>query len=158
MFIGAFIPKDIKDYILGMEFMSFSFNFIPFDKIPILNSVIEWVDSQQEDNDLKDIGANSNSSFVNNFSLIIMIVLLIITHLAYLPVYYSCRNKLSEKQDSKLSKICNKIFYFLTLSVYVRMFLESNQFILLTTSSEIYNMDSSTNANLVSLNIAFVVL
>ena len=91
LFIGVFIPKDIKDFILGMEFMSFSLNFIPFNKLPFVEYVVKLIDSEQTDSNLKDIGAQSRSAFINNFGLIIFMLLLLILHLIYLLVYSLCK-------------------------------------------------------------------
>ena len=155
LFFGVYIPKDVKDYILGMDFMSFSLNFILFDKMPFLKDIINLLDSEQNDARFIDIGANSGSSFVNNFSMIVIVILQAIIHLTYIPVYYIIKCKLPDDSNSKLNIVCNQIFYFFTFNSYVRIFLEANQFVLLTTCSEIYHMNFSTTAKLVSLNIAF---
>ena len=76
--VGVYIPPEIIERIRGVGFASFLFNFIPIiDFIPdgYLNS---WIDYAQADDRLASIGLESGSAFVNAFSLIVIVGLLLL--------------------------------------------------------------------------------
>jgi hypothetical protein len=78
---GAFIPKDIIDFFVGMSFSNFNFDFIPVDKIPIFSHIFEKLGYDHDSEYLKDIGVESGSTLVNNLSLIFIYILLAFCHL-----------------------------------------------------------------------------
>jgi len=78
----VFVPKDIEDYFTGMSFLSFDFNFIPFSATPLLNSMFSYFGFEQEDEYLKEIGIEYGSSILNQSSLVFMILLLMLLHVA----------------------------------------------------------------------------
>jgi hypothetical protein len=78
---GAFIPKDIIDFLVGMSFSNFNFDFISVDKIPIFSHISEKLGHDHDNEYLKDIGVESGSTLVNNLSLIFIYILLAFCHL-----------------------------------------------------------------------------
>ena len=84
---GAYIPFIIVDYLSSLKATTCSFNFIPFKDIPGLDVVVEWFDTEIPISELYHFGFLSGSSFVNNFSLICIVLILFIITFIFLGLY-----------------------------------------------------------------------
>ena len=83
----AFLPIKIREYLLGMNVVLMNFDFISLLKIPFIYQFYTWINFKQKDNDLKDIGIENGSTFINNmFSLTLMLVFIII-HIPIAIIY-----------------------------------------------------------------------
>lgn len=60
---GAYIPVTIRGYLAGVEFVSFSFNFIPFKNIGLVSHFYNWLTFSHNNDNLSDIGLKSGSAF-----------------------------------------------------------------------------------------------
>lgn len=69
----AYIPKDVKDFIIGFKLLSFDFAFLQVNTYPGVKNVIEWLDSPQTDSTFEEVGVKSNSALVNLSGLIFTI-------------------------------------------------------------------------------------
>ena len=67
---SAYIPTKIVKFLSGMKSSTCSFSFIPFDKIPGIDKIIDWLGINLRYNKLDHFGIESGSSFVNVFSII----------------------------------------------------------------------------------------
>ena len=70
---GAFFPSSIIQYLTGMSFMNFDFDFIPFPEIPFLDMLYDYFDFEHGHEYLKDIGVESGSSLLNSMGFFTMI-------------------------------------------------------------------------------------
>ena len=84
---GAFFPENIVSYLTGMDFASFSFNFIPIKKGPAV-ALSNWLSFGLKNDYLSAIGLNSGSAIINNLSLIAFILVIILFHLMYLITFF----------------------------------------------------------------------
>jgi hypothetical protein len=92
--IGAYMPNEIVDILLGMKFVTFSFSFLGISGIPIVTNAIDKIDFNQNDDYLENIGLESGSSVVNYLPLLTVLLLMGIMHLIYLPFYIKlCKNR-----------------------------------------------------------------
>ena len=78
---GVFMPQNILDYLSGMTFVNFNFNFIPVHWIPIVDPLFEEYDYEHNNSYLKEVGVESGNTFINNFQLLLTFVMLIGLHL-----------------------------------------------------------------------------
>mmetsp|Transcript_22258 Transcript_22258/g.25570 ORF Transcript_22258/g.25570 Transcript_22258/m.25570 type:complete len:138 (-) Transcript_22258:786-1199(-) len=78
----AYIPVKVKDYILGLEFFSFDLSFMNLKSLGFIKDEFEKLDAPQINIRIDEIGESSLSTFVNNSSLFITIVLIASMHLA----------------------------------------------------------------------------
>lgn len=67
---GAYLPESVLTYITGVKLFSFNISFLPFEKLPGIKQTVGVLDSDQVDSYLEKLGLESNSSIVNNISLI----------------------------------------------------------------------------------------
>lgn len=75
------IPSDVSGYITGNQFMTFSMNFIPLNKIPVIELPLEWMNFDQSLDELEEMGIISGSSLNNIIGFLFTIVLIAMTHL-----------------------------------------------------------------------------
>ena len=59
--IPAYIPVKLKNFILGLDFALFSFDFISIDSIPKIKEVDLWISFPQKDTYINEIGVNFQS-------------------------------------------------------------------------------------------------
>ena len=90
---GAFIPETVREYLLGMDFTLFSFNFIPFIKIPGLSNLYSWMGFEQYNTDLNDIGVEYSNSFINNMSFLFTLLIFIAVHIPIALMYSKAKSK-----------------------------------------------------------------
>jgi len=151
---GAFVPNDIVDYLSGMTFSAFSFNFIPIVDIPYYNHFALWLDYEQDDENLEILGVESGSAFTNNFSLLNILLLLVV-----LAGLNKCIP--SDKNNSEPTKTQRCYRYlrtsfdkFACYAVLIRMVIEGMHFILLSSVSETFRLQTHSFARVVSILIA----
>ena len=84
---GAYIPKIVRQYLSDMNFVLFNFNFIPFNKIPIIHSFYLWMKFDHNNDVFKVIGVDDGSTVVNNISTIAILILLAIIHIITTLIY-----------------------------------------------------------------------
>ena len=131
--IDTYTPSDIDDYLEGVSFAIFNFNFIPLKKIPGLDIPVDWMDSAQPIDKLEVIGLESRSTFVNNVSFLGSLLLLFSIHL--ILKYVKCP-KVPRSQEFAIerwsakfrSKAIDLIFYVM----YARLFLEAHEGMMLS--------------------------
>lgn len=144
------LPTDVKQYIKGNSFFSFSMDFLPFVKPPS-DGVKNQLDKPQTYAELEAVGLESRSAFANNTGLFATIGLLIGTH----AIIYCFQNKsptvLKSTKKAKFNKIAKKVFETFTFGVYIRFLLEAFQYLLLTTVFEMKIFDITGIKWIVSL-------
>ena len=148
------IPKSIVDYLSGLKATTCSFNFIPFKDIPWFYRLIKYLNSALPRKELEYFGIFSGSSFSNNFSLIWILIIIAFIHLFFMIIYKLTKHKI-EKHE-KWNKCTEKVYQFFAFSLYVRIFLETYIFLLLSSFSELYHWNTSNTSNIISLFIASI--
>ena len=143
------IPRSIVSYLSGLKATTWSFNFIPFKSIPGFDKMVNRFDFRLPDAELKYFGINSGSTFVTNFSLICIVLILIAIHSLFLLIYRLLKSKVKSK--TKWVKCLKKIFQFFAFSLYIRVMFEANVFLLLSSLSELYQWDTSNSSKIISL-------
>lgn len=83
----AFIPDKIREYLLGMDFTLMNFNFIPLNEVPMISIPYNWIEYEQYDTNLQDIGVENGSTAANNLSFIVMIMMFITLHIPIAMMY-----------------------------------------------------------------------
>ena len=78
---GKYLPPKIINFILGMNFSLFSFDFMSLKDIPYYLDIEKFSDFPQEDEYLSEIGLISGSSFINNLRLLITFTIILATQL-----------------------------------------------------------------------------
>ena len=82
--VGVHIPDEVIERMTGVGLTSFLFEFVPaLDVLPD-NVLKSWVHYDQPDQRIASIGLESGSTFVNAFSLVVVIVCLVTLNLIYL--------------------------------------------------------------------------
>ena len=84
---GAHIPLIIKQYMSGMSFALFNFDFINHLKISFVHAYYEWIMFEQKNDSLKDIGIQDGSTIINNIFFLALLVLFIIAHIPIAMIY-----------------------------------------------------------------------
>ena len=124
----------------------------------MLNILVKLLDKEQEQADFNEIGVKSGSAFVNNFSLLFSILMIVLAHLLLILLP---RKSVEDTEDMTKTKkifyyISRKLWAFFTFTVYVRLIMEAYQFMLLSSVYEIYSCDISNIVKLVSYGIACI--
>ena len=144
---GAFIPEDVKTVILGQKFAISPFSYIPLQDIKFYKSALTKFNFNLSNSEFGQFGVESGSSIYNICSFFITLILIILLHL----IIYFTRVWLNRYEDSeeswwlaRISKwIINRLFTILTFGYYIRLFLEMNQYFLITSVDEIYSFNPS---------------
>ena len=84
---GAFIPKSIRQYLSGFEFLSLKFDFIPLNKIPLVSKLYVMMKFEQNKDELKDVGLDFESTIINNIVLLVILLLFILAHIPVVLLY-----------------------------------------------------------------------
>ncbi|CAI2384176.1 unnamed protein product [Moneuplotes crassus] len=141
------MPTKIVEFLTTNRFASFSLDFLPLDKLPGLTLVKGSFIKEQDDSNLSEIGIESGSTFYNNFTLIFLIFLVLLpSHICSMLVPRCKKMPYSEsKWKSKIGRLINKgkdiLFELFNLTIYLRLFLEAYQFIMLGSVSEIFRLE-----------------
>jgi hypothetical protein len=59
------MPLKVISVILGIDFAIFSLKFIPLEKIPFMRELFNYIDYDQSDEYLHEIGLTSGSAILN---------------------------------------------------------------------------------------------
>ena len=142
------IPRSIVSYLAGLKATTWSFNFIPFKDIPGFDTLNNFMDFKLPKKELDYFGVFSGSTFANNFSLLWLMMIIIAIHSAFSLINKLLKSKVKTKK--KWVKLMEKMYQFFVFNLYVRIFLEANIFLLLTSFSELYQWDLSSLSKVAS--------
>ena len=85
---GVYMPKDVINYLIGMEFTSFNLNFLNAKETFKFDELLHDIDSEENDWYRTEIGIESQSAIVNQISLLFGLLLLALIHLVVILVNY----------------------------------------------------------------------
>ena len=147
------IPKTIVNYLSGLKSTTWSFNFIPFKDIPGLSKMTSYLDFPLANNNLDYFGVSSGSAFVNNFSLIWVLIIICVFQIIFILIYQLLIRKI---QLNKLVKWLQKVYQAFVFSIYIRIYFEVNTFLIISSASELNEWNTSSVSNILSLIIALI--
>ena len=102
---------------------------------------------------MKYFGIDSGSTFANNFSLIWIVFIFIIIHSLFLIIHWLLKRKVKSK---KWTKCLDKTYQFFAVSLYIRLIFETNLFLQISSFSELYEWNTSSISNIISICFAIV--
>ena len=155
---NANIPQIVVDYLSGMKDTTWSFNFIPFKDIPGMSQLLNSVDFYLENRDLKYFGLFSGNFLINNFSFIFIILIITIIQPLFLTIHWLWMMKV--RVDSRRYRIWNKLYQLFVFSIFIRLFMETSQFMMISSIYQIYSWNLSDFKHLLSfvLSIIWVII
>ena len=160
---GAHIPNDVQNVITGTSYALFPYAAIPFNKNKSLTSFIDNFNFDLSDDVYKPLDLKSDSTVVNTYSLIILILTIALIHISAVCLM----KKLADRWDSsgrwskwmKIPKwIVNKVSSLMTFDYYIRTFISSNQFLLVCSIYEINRHDITAMYRAISFGYACLIL
>ena len=152
---GADIPKDVVDFIIGMKFASFSFNFMNYGNIWIFSKLQQYFDWDQSNSYLSKIDLNSWSTVINISALCLTLAYTIFLHLLIWILKWAFKKLITK--DIKWKKLFNILLETFTFSAYIRLYLESYQFVLFSVASEISEFKHSKANQIILLAFAWAI-
>lgn len=72
--VDTYIPVDVVQTIVNQDFALFNFDFIPISDIPGVNALTKWMNFEQENDILFDVGMEYRSTFNNTSTAIFTLV------------------------------------------------------------------------------------
>jgi hypothetical protein len=120
--IDSFTPKDLLDYLEGISFVNMNFDFIPFRDVPYVNWPTDQLDIELDDRKLNASGIHSRSTFVNLFTIIIVLLIAVLVHalLWLLPNEESRPGWKDYKLFRCFTIVMIKVLQFFKYAFYVR--------------------------------------
>ena len=150
--IGAFIPDVIINFLQGVSFCMFNFNFIRLPKSGISGYFLAFFNWSETSSYLSTIGITSVWMIVNQIKLIIALFIIMILHI---PIYFISK-RLSNNR-TRLGKFIKFIFMLLTFTVYLRTIIEAYMVVFLSIINEFYVHDLSSGSKIISFWISVIV-
>ena len=155
---GAYMTPAAKEILIGSEYTSFTFSFIPVLDIPVINIPLKELHFDQEDVNLKKMGLKSGSSLTSNAVFLIIMVILVLLHLLTLLIPRLNQNQNESTMRRTLRQFRTWIDTFMGFTVYVRLYIEVYQYMLLSSISELNTEKTNTTENLISYVLAVLFL
>ena len=146
--IGAYIPQNVIEVILGMDLAMFSFDMIPFDKVLASSSFLDFISYDQSDDYAGRIGLTSGSSILNHLGILVIVFVLALFHLLIMPCYDASKHL---DENKKTRRFLTWLWYVMTMSVYIRFGLETYLFTAISVVSELNEFDTTTDFKTFSL-------
>ena len=150
------MSKNVRNYIISNAYAAVSIYPLSYEatrSLPLFN----YLTFYQPDGYLRALGWSSGSTLVNNYVLMLILIVLVFFH--FLNFVFYCKTK--SKQNGSCS-ICTKIYRFLTFAVYIRIFILLYLYIIIMIFSEIkyyikYDGDGEKeNGNIASLSFSCI--
>ena len=158
LLIDNHTPEDVDEYLGGMSFIMFNFNFIPIKSLPYVDVPTNWMEFGQPLDKLQTLGLESRSTFVNNISLLFTFLLTMTVHifLKCLPCFKNVNhsNCIVRNISNARFKLLDLIFYIM----YARLLLEAHETLILTSTVEINDPQTDSTPTITSHVIAWSVL
>jgi hypothetical protein len=156
MLIDSSTPEDFTDYQEGVSFVNFNFDFLPSKNVPYVNWPSDALDVELNDRKLNASGLVSRSTFVNLFSTIIVLLIILLIHTVFLllPFHEPTPIRRTSKIYKCVAVVRTKVLKFFKYSLYIRLGLECHQLLLLSSTVELQFLDFSEFSSVISLILA----
>ena len=157
----SYIPDEVKAIIQGLKFSINLYEYIPFSKISLLNSVISPFKFELRNPLLCDVGINSDGIIYNIHPIVISIAFAMLAHLlVYWLMLWSL--KIGDEEWSCLVKIyklvLDKMYRIMTFSYYIRNVFQMSQFMLICAVYEVYKFKVNEITTIVSVGWSLLVI
>lgn len=157
LFTGAFLPSDVVHYLSGSQFADFSFSFMPYVHVPLLHAALQWTDSEQPDDLLRQAGLESGSSLNNSAGFWATLGLGALCHGTVILLRVPAQWK-SKHVVHRFYKAVVKYFYnMFTFGFYLRLCIEGYQNLLLASTSEMIRFKGTESSIIVSFTAAILI-
>ena len=151
----AYFPEETTSgFSILSKYINFSFDFIPYQKLSFISIIYNFFNLPVDGDLMSKVGLKSGSTFLNNFSLLINYLFVVLIHLTFLAICRILNTRWSIKPWAKF--VINKVYKLFTLCLYIRLMMEAYQFLLIWSTDEIYSFKASTNSEITSLAIAIL--
>ena len=120
-----------KDFVISNAVLTLFIYFVPSDVIESV-PVFKDLSFDQPDDFFRRLGLQSGSTFVNNFILLTIFLVLAISHLLFCLWF-----NFSKSEETRCDSIVKKACRFLTFTPYIRIFIEIYLFTTLMLTSEV---------------------
>jgi cysteine-rich repeat protein len=163
LLLDVYIPAKVITFITTNIFalLSFQIPFLNEIRDFILGDVLKFFESEQKDEKLKLLDVKSRSTPINIFNSILFFTTIATVHLLLvLPIYKwtsGLKRKLKENRKNRkyILGIRRFIWEWFTFTFYIRFAIQSSQYYLLCSLSELMMADLSTPGHIVSWAMAF---
>jgi hypothetical protein len=153
--LGAFIHKDVLDFLQGFDFSMVSLSFIKLDSVPVIGYLLSLFSYGANGAYVQSIGLEYESTIRNIMGLIISFLGIIVLHVAIIIPLHIYASKFDEK--AKLTKLSKILFLFFTFTVYIRIILESYLIIWLSWILEIWKLGPNEAIAVFAFVIGFTI-
>jgi hypothetical protein len=138
LLFGVYLPVKIENFLSSSSFFSLNFD-LPFLRgIPYFGDMLTYLDFSFDNSVLEKSGVNSGSSFINFLCQIAIFLLIMLIHLSLIPLKYCDPAKGTSKASIWFRKAGKWFWKFLTFTVYVRILIQTFQYLALVSISGIY--------------------
>ena len=162
MLTRAYIPKDVQTVIEGSDFASNIYERFSFYKQSIYPSFLRKFEFDLTNQSLKSLGINYDSTFANTNSVLVYTFLMILISLSIYfirKLAYRCRGSQRCSWVAKIHYwIVDKLYRMMVLGYFIRNGLEMSQFILISSSNEIYQWDKTDFYRLLSFVFSILMI
>ena len=151
---GQYIPKDVETVIVGNKFCLYPFDYFQFKSITFTNYITEYFDFATSDTTLNLAGISSGSSIVNVYSLAITLAIFVVHHIVVsilIKIQTLHWAKFQDKIAFRFIKwITTKLFVYLSFGFYLRLWMETNQYLLMSSISEMHQFNNYNQSRILS--------
>ena len=158
---GVYLPIDVENILTGLKFALSPLDYVPLSSIQFYSITFSVFDFTLNNITLNAIGIQSESSIFNTFSILLAILHVIPIHLFIIWLRGVTKKFNPTKKCSfsiLLKWIIEKWFIIMTFGYYIRLLMEMNQLMLISSIYEINRFDTTNMLRIVSLAVAFIVL
>ena len=156
---GAFIPDSIQAVISQPSFGMNPFESISFFRAKSYGSWTENMKFELNNPTLALFNLKSKSTLYNTISIFITLAYIAFLHvIIYITTWISFISKIEGRWWRWLNRIIIKIFEFLTFSYYIRLAIQLNGFILISSINEVFYMNTSQKLQLLSFIFAVLMI
>ena len=98
--LNLYIPKNIRDFIVGNDITLLSFSFLRIKDINFVTDLNYELGGDQKNEYLKEIGAESNSVIINHLNLFVVYLLFVFLYLLITLIARLIKSR-SQNKESK---------------------------------------------------------
>jgi hypothetical protein len=154
--VGAFIPKNVVNFIRGLNLTLLNFEFFDFRYSIFIFLEIPEISVAQTHPYLYLIGLESGSCFMNSFNIIGLFMIIPFIHMLIVLIYWWCAK--GKSKPNWVHKFIIKLFQEMTFGAYIRFLFEIYLFVVLAGIAEIQEFHRSNASFEVSLYAAIWIL
>ena len=97
--LDLYIPKNIRDFIVGNDVTLFSFSSLSFQDVSFVSSMKNDLGGKQQNEYLNEIGVESHSVIINHINLILVYLIVFLLHMSVGLISRLIRLKENNKQS-----------------------------------------------------------